>query len=124
MRSIWNLLMTIASTLYDPRAGFAREFESHFEATRKGSVRSIRRRLAARGIPIVQREIYKRYGIWVSKRKLKVRFEREMPGTRVRPDMTIHRRSMRFRGKHWRATALPSRVISYSKRRRRVAKKK
>jgi hypothetical protein len=116
--------LTIASFFYDPIAGLAREFESHLNATRKGSVPNIRRRFRARGIAIVQRDIYRRYGVWVPESKLKGRFEGETPGTRVRPDIRIESRSMRFRGKHWSATRLPSRVVSYSKGRHRVAKKK
>jgi len=122
--NILSFLMTIACMSYDDHAGFAREFEMHFSAARRGSVRSIRGRLARRGIPIIQREIYRRHHVWIPKRKLKVRFERETSAKRVQPDITIETRSMRFRGKHWTATALPSKVVSYSKRRRRVAKKK
>jgi len=122
--SLIRLKMTIASGFYDSRAEFAREFEMHFKTARRGSVRSVRRRLASRGIPIIQREIYRRHHVWIPKRKLKVRFEREQAAARVQPNITIETRSMRFRGKHWTATSLPTKVVSYSKRRRGVAKKK
>jgi len=116
--------MTIASNWYDDRMGFAREFEMHFKAVRRGELRSIRRALARRGVPSFQREVYRKHGKWIPKRKIRVSFEREEKARKARHDMSVDGRTMRYLGKHHRATALPSRVISYGKKRRRSAKRK
>jgi hypothetical protein len=91
--------------------------EMHFKVARRGSVRANRRTLARRGLPYFQRKIYRKYHIWIPKRKLKVRFEREQRAARVQRDVSVDARTMRYRGRHWSATSLPSRMISYAKKR-------
>jgi len=104
--------------------GFAREFEMHFKAVRRGELRSIRRALARRGIPYFQREIYRKHGKWIPKRRIRVSFEREEKAGKAQRDMSVNVRSMRYQGKYRRATALPSRVISYGKKRRKSTKRR
>lgn len=116
--------MTIASNWYDDRSGLAREFEMHFRAVRQGELRSIRRALARRGIPYFQREIYRKHGKWVPRRRIRVSFEREQHATKAQHNVSVNVRSMRYQGKHHRATALPSKVISYGKKKRKSVKRK
>jgi len=116
--------MTIASNWYDDRAKFAREFEMHFKAVRQGELRNIRRALARKGVQYFQRAVYRKHGKWIPKRKIRVSFEREEKARKARRDMSVNVRSMRYQGKYHRATALPSRVISYGKKRRKSAKRK
>jgi len=116
--------MTIASNWYDDRMRFAREFEMHFKAVRRGELRSIRRALARKGVQYFQRAVYRKHGKWIPKRKIRVSFEREEKARKAQRDMSVDGRTMRYLGKHHRATALPSRVISYGKKRRRSAKRK
>jgi len=116
--------MTIATVWYDQRAEFQREYEMHFKASRRGSIRNVRRALARRGLAHLQREIYRRHHKWVPLRKLKVGFEREEPAKTAQRDVSVETRSMRYRGKHWSATPLASKVIAYAKRRRRTSKRK
>jgi len=111
--------MTIATTWYDKRAGAAHEYEMHFEVARKGKTRNIHRALRRRGIPYFQRTIYRLFGRWIPRRKIRGRFEREEPATQVQRSIAIQVRSMRYRGREWKATRLPSRVLRYAKRKRK-----
>jgi hypothetical protein len=121
--------MTIATSWYDRHAEYQREYEMHFKSPRRGSIRSNRRALARRGIPYFQREIYRRHHVWIPLRRIRVNFENEQiadetaaAGQRA---VEVLIRNMRYKGKHWSATALPTRTISYTKkRRRRVARNK
>ncbi len=114
--------MTIASTWYDEGARHSREYELHFKVPLQGRPENIRRRLARRGVPYFQQQTYRKYGKWVPRRKIRVSFEREEKARRAERRISVNVRTMRYRGKHHRATALPSRVISYGKR--RIAKRK
>ncbi len=114
--------MTIASAWYDARFRCARECEMHFKAVRRGELRSIRRALARRGIRYFQREIYRKHGKWIPKRKIRVSFEREEKAWKARRDISVNVRSMRYQGRHHRATALPSRVIRYGRKKRKRRK--
>ena len=116
--------MTIASAWYDARFRCARECEMHFKAVRRGELRSIRRALARRGIRYFQREIYRKHGKWIPRRKIRVSFEREEKASKAQRQVSVNVRSMRYQGKYHRATALPSRVISYGKRKRRRSSKR
>ena len=122
MSGIHRLRMTIASMWYDSREEYQREYELHFLAARRGKLKTTRRALARRGLQYFQQQIYRKYGIWVPKRRIRVSFEREERASRTDRRIVVNARTMRFRGKHHSATALPSRVISYV--RRRFAKRK
>jgi len=102
----------------------AREFEMHFKAVRQGELRNIRKALARKGVQHFQRAVYRRHGKWIPKRKIRVSFEREEKARKAQRDMSVDGRTMRYLGKHHRATALPSRVISYGKRKRRRSSKR
>jgi hypothetical protein len=116
--------MTIASTWYDVRAEYSREYELHFKVPLQGKPERVRRTLAKRGVPYFQQQIYRKYGKWVPKRRIRVSFEREEKARRVQRQISVNARTMRYRGKHHRATVLPSRVISYGKRKRKASKRR
>jgi hypothetical protein len=111
--------MTIATVWYDQKVRHAREQEMHFRVARRGKISNVRRHLANRGVPYFQRTIYRLYKKWIPRRKIKVRFEREEPATRVEPTITIEARRMEYRGKRWKAYRLPSRTLRYAMKRRR-----
>jgi hypothetical protein len=111
--------MTIASTWYDKKAGGAKEYELHFKIARRGNIRSVRRKLALRGVPYFQQFVYRRLKRWVPKARLKVRFEREEPATRTENGISIEGRSMLFKGKRWSAYPLVSRELNYAKKKRK-----
>jgi hypothetical protein len=114
--------MTIATSWYDRNAEFQREYEMHFRSPGRGSIRSNRRALARRGMPYFQREIYRRHHVWIPLRRIRVNFETEEQTAAVQRAIEVVTRSMRYRGKHWSATELPTRTISYAKKRRRKRK--
>jgi hypothetical protein len=111
--------MTIASAWYDNRAEVQREFEMHFKVARRGSIRNVRRTLARRGVPYFQQSIYRKYRKWVRRGKIRVSFEREEPAAKVQRDIIITTRGMQYRGREWKPTALPTRVLSYAKKKRK-----
>jgi hypothetical protein len=116
--------MTAATVWYDQPAELQREFERHFEVSRRGSLRQVRRTLARKGVPFLQREIYRRHGIWIPRSRIRVNFEKEEVAAAGERAIRAIGNSMRYRGKKWSATPLPVRVIPYVKRKRKHAKKK
>ena len=100
----------------------AREFEMHFKAVRQGELRNIRKALARKGVQHFQRAVYRRHEKWIPKRKIRVSFEREEKAWKARRDISVNVRSMRYQGRHHRATALPSRVIRYGRKKRKRRK--
>ena len=111
--------MTDSSTWYDEEAQQVREYELHFKVARRGKIRNVRRYLARRGIPYFQQSIYRLYEHWIVKRKIRVSFEREEPARKVERIIQIEVRRMEGVGKRWKAYPLPSRVLSYAKKRRK-----
>lgn len=113
--------MTISTAWYDEEVGQVREFEAHFKVARRGKIQTIRRYLVKRGLPYFQRVVYRLTGRWPPKHKLRVSFEREEPALKPEKDIFIQMRSMQYVGpkRRWKAFALPSRVLSYVKRRRK-----
>ncbi|MFI5449668.1 MAG: hypothetical protein ACHQ03_07885 [Candidatus Bathyarchaeia archaeon] len=116
--------MTIASAWYDSRAEVQREFEMHFKVARRGKIRTVRRRLARRGIPYFQREAHREIGRWIPKSKIRVSFEREEPAMKSEREISVTVRSMQYRGKHRKAAALPFRVINYAKKKDKSTKRR
>jgi hypothetical protein len=111
--------MAVFTSWYDKTASGAREYELHFIAVRHGSIRTIRRALAKRGVPYLQGLLYRRLKKWIPKRKVKVRFEREQPALRSESKISVEGRSMLFRGKRWRAYPLGRWDLNYAKKKRR-----
>lgn len=109
--------MTIASTWYDTRTRRVREYEMHFKIARPGRIRNVRRQLARRGVPYFQRAIYRLYRRWIPRGKIRVSFEREEPATKAERTITVEARRMEGVGKRWKAHRVPSRILSYVKRR-------
>jgi len=66
--------MTVASTWYDKRAQRVWEYELHFKVARRGDIRTVRRRLAKRGVPYFQQTVYRLFQKWIPKRKVRVAF--------------------------------------------------
>jgi len=115
--------MSVSSTWYDEQTKKVREHEMHFKVARRGTIRSVRRYLAKRGTPYFQLVVYRKTGRWPPKRKVRISFEREEPSAAVRSDRLIQ---IEFRGmegvgkrRRWEAYALPSRVLSYAKKKRK-----
>ena len=119
MKSARTYRMTVASTWYDAEAGVAREYEMHFKVARRGRIQTVRLHLAKKGATYFQQAIYRRTGRWIRKRKIRISFEREEPATKGQNTITVEARSMQYRGREWGAVPLPSRTLSYAKRRRR-----
>jgi len=119
MSLIRTYRMTAATRWYDELAGKARWFEAHFKVARYGSIHTVRRKLAERGVPFFQRIIQRSHGIWIPKHHIRVSFEREEPATKIESKMQIEMRRMEFRGKQREASRIPSKVFGYAKRRRR-----
>jgi len=111
--------MTVATQWYDKLAEKERWFEAHFKVARYGSIHTVRRKLAQRGVPFFQRTIQRSHGIWIPKHKIRISFEREEPATKIESKMQIEMRQMEFRGRQREASRMPSRVFGYAKRRRR-----
>ena len=119
MRKPRTYRMTVASVWYDERQNTVREYEMHFRVSRRGRIRNVRRYLARRGIPYFQQSIYRRYKHWIVKRKIRVSFEREEPARKIERMIRIETRRMEGKGKRWKAYPMPSRVLSYAKKRRK-----
>jgi hypothetical protein len=109
--------MTIASTWYDKTAGAQREYEMHFEVVRSGKIRNVTWTLRRRGIPYFQQAIYRTFGKWIPKRRLKGKFELIEPTKeRSQRAIAVTIRGMQYRGKKWKATKLPPRMLPYAKK--------
>ncbi len=119
MSTLRTYQMTIASTWYDKRKGAAQEYEMHFKTARAGDITRVRRQLAERGLEYFQRNVYRLTGRWIPKRRIKVKFEQEQPATKRDLTIRIESRRMEYRGREWKAFALPSRLISYVKKKYR-----
>lgn len=111
--------MTIATHWYDKLAGRARSYEAHFKVARHGSISTVRRRLADKGVPFFQRHIKQRYGVTIPKSKMRISFEREEPATKIEREAHVEFRVMEFRGKHYSAVSVPSKILRYVRRRRK-----
>ena len=110
---------TISSTWYDEETRQVHEFEIHMKVARRGIIRNVRRYLARRGVPYFQQTIYRSYRRWIPKGKIRVAFEREEPARKIERMIRIETRRMEGVGKRWKAYPLPSRVLSYAKKRRK-----
>jgi len=110
---------TISSTWYDKDAERVREYEMHFKVARRGSIRANRRYLARRGAPYFQQTVYRLYKHWIPKWKIRTAFEREQPAEKPEELIQIEVRRMEGKGKRWKAFPLPSRVLTYVKRKRK-----
>jgi len=91
----------------------------HFKASRGGDIRRVRREMARRGVEYFQKYVYRRHKRWIPKGKIRVGFEREKPATKTEPLMMIEVRRMEFVGRQYEGYPLPSRRLSYVKRRRK-----
>jgi hypothetical protein len=118
--------MTVATSWYDRHAGFKREYEGHYKVARCGSPGRVRRQLARRAQLDFQRNLYRRQGVWIPLHRIRAQPEREELAAAAEKIVTVYTRSMRYRGRHWSASELPNRTISFTRRRRKrkVAKRK
>ncbi len=117
--------MTIASAWYDQGAEVQREFEMHFKVARPGKIRTVERTMRRRGIPYFQQTIYRKFGKWVPGWKIRARFVLIEPATQAQRYIVITTRGMQYRGRHWKATPIPARTLSYAKKRKpKSAKRK
>src|SRR2546425_4991339 len=111
--------MTIASKVgYDESAQRVREFEMHFKVARRESIEDVRRHLASRGVPYFQQNVYRQQRRWIPRRDLRVFFELEEPALQPSDTIVIQVRGMEGRGKRWEAIPFPSRILSYTKKKR------
>ena len=107
--------MTIATHWYDQPCKKARSFEAHFKVARQGNIRTVRKKLADKGVPFFQRVIRQRHGISIPKDKMRTAFEREEPALEVQNDIHVEFRGMEFRGKHHFAVSAPSQTLKYER---------
>lgn len=114
--------MTIATKWYDDRSKCEREYEAHSKISRHGEIRTVRWHLAKRVAPYFQQLIYRRFRKWIKKRYLRINFEREEVAAEAERNITTQLRGMQYRGREWKATPFPSKVLGYAKRRRRKRK--
>ncbi len=119
MAKVRVYLMTIASRWYDEKAENLKEYELHFRVARHGKIETVRRHLIKRGIPYFQQRGYRQFGKWIRKRRIRARFQREQPALNSQHYITVEGRRMEYRGKRWNASALPTRKLSYARRRRK-----
>ena len=119
MKVVHIYRMTVASKWYDKPSRCAREYELHFKVARPGGIRNVRRHLAKRGIPYFQRTIYRRFRKWIPKRQIRGKFEREDLADRRESVIAIEMRSMQYRGREWKPSRFPARVLTYAKKRRK-----
>jgi len=111
--------MTIASKWYDKPSQYEREHEMHLRIARPGKIRTVRRHLAKRGIPYFQQTIYRRFHKWIPKRYIRGKFEREESADRSESVITIEMRGMQYRGREWKPSRFPTRVLTYAEKRRK-----
>lgn len=67
--------------------------------------------------------IYRMFKRWIPKRRVRVAFEREEPAMKAESLIQIEVRRMEGRGKRWKAFKMPSRVLSYVKKKRKFKKR-
>ena len=113
--------MTIASVWYDEDAEHVKEFEMHYKIARTGSIRGTRQNLAKRGASHFQQNVYRKFKRWIPKKKIRVSFEREQTALKKQELIQIDIRRMEGTGKRnrWKATPLPSRVLTFVKKKRK-----
>jgi hypothetical protein len=112
--------MTIATFWYDKPTHQLIEYEIHIKIARRSiHVRTVRRRLAKRGVAHFQRWLRRRYRIWIPKRKLKVAFEREAHAKVQKNKVSVRRFVMRRVKGRWTSKELPPCTMSYVRRRRK-----
>jgi uncharacterized protein (UPF0248 family) len=111
--------MTIVSRSYHKALEGVKSHELHFRVSRKGSVKTVRRILATRGIQYFQGFVYRRTGESIPLHRIEVRFERELPATRQTKHVRVEARSIIYKGRHSQATTLGQGKLSYPQERRR-----
>ena len=109
--------MSIATKWYDERVACVQEYEMHFKTSRRGKIGNVRKYLAKRGVEFFQEHVYKETGQLIEKGAIRVAFEREEPTSKAERDIRIEMRRMQYRGREWKADALPSKTIPYEKKR-------
>jgi hypothetical protein len=108
--------MTVAGRGYDEEGKRQLNPELHFEVSRRGKIRIVRRHLAKRGVEYYQQRMYREFGFWIPRRKIRVGFMPEEPASKPDRAMHIEAFALAFRGKRTRAVQLPTRTLPYAKR--------
>ena len=119
--------MTISSIIrYSKEVGAAFGLEMHYKVARRGAIRSMRRKLAKRGVPHFQQHFYRRFKWWIPKRRVKVNFEREKPTLLQKSQrlMNVERGIKEYVGKRWTETRLKPLQLHVTPRRRKKRVKK
>lgn len=124
--------MTISSIWYNRKAGAAQGLEIHYKVARRGSIRSMRLKLAKRCVPNFQQHFYRHFKWWIPKRRVKVYFERETPTLLPKSQrlIEVERGVKEYVGKRWTEIRLrplqlhvtPKRRKKYTKREKRRSK--
>jgi len=108
--------MTTSTIWYYMPAQMEQGYEMHFKTARRGKIEDVRRALESEGVTYFQETIYKRFGRWIPKRRIRIGFESEEPATRVQNSITVQVRYMEYRGGKWKSTTIPSKVLTYAKK--------
>jgi hypothetical protein len=116
--------MTVATRWYDGTVGKARLYEGHFKVARQGSIHTVRRNLADKGVPFFQRTIWNRYHKWISKSQIRIGFEREESAFKASPEVQVEFRDLEFRGKRYSAFPRPSSTMRYVRGRRKHVRRR
>jgi len=114
--SINTYRMTTSTVWYYMPAQMEQGYEMHFKTARRGKIEDVRRALESEGVAYFQETIYKRFGQWIPKRRIRIGFEREEPATRLQNSIMVQARYMEYRGDKWKSTTIPSKVVSYAKK--------
>jgi len=111
--------MTISTFWYEKETHQLLEFEIHVKIARRGSIKTVRRRLAKLGGRHLQNWLRRERKIWIPRRKLRTAFERETYARKQEAYATVRRFSMRRVKKKWVAKELPAGRMKYSRKRRK-----
>lgn len=115
--------MTITTRSSNSEERTASGTDLHFKGGFRGDVRRTRRIFAERGIRYYQRFVYTRTGVWVPQYKMRIRFEREEPTSRITKTAHVIGQTMTFRGREVSVVPLGEGRMRIRKEKKRHAKK-
>lgn len=111
--------MTISTFWYEKETHQLVEFEIHVKIGRRGSVNTVRRRLAKLGGKHLQNWLRRTRKIWIPKRKLRTAFEKEQYARKQEAYANVRRFTMRRIKKEWVAKELKAGRMKYARKRRK-----
>ena len=119
MKGIRLYKMVLSTGWYDEDNKRPVTHESYYQVARKGKIKTVKKSLTKRGLKHFQQSVYRFTKHWPRKHRVRVSFERIMPVTKSDKHIQIQTLSMEKKNGQWSATRLPSRILTYIKRRRK-----